>query len=549
MSLPELSGTRLLSRGVPIHSPDPVPDELLTAFWSYDEALLGNDVEAMGRLFAPGPETLRGDGVNLLVGHDSIVAFRTGRRVVPTRQVAGLQVRVLTPDTALIVAETTDRDPVDGAPKQGLQTQLWRLSDGEWQVTAAHVSAPTRLASVPATQAVDPAVWRVIWEPLLTGAASGPLQGLGVAVKDLYAVRGHRTGAGVPDWLREQSPAQESAPAVQGLLEAGAHVVGIAQTDEFAYSIAGVNSHYGTAPNPTAPHATAGGSSSGPASAVALGQADIGLGTDTAGSIRVPASYLGLVGFRSTHGAISMANTVALAPTFDAAGWLTRDVATSLKVCQALLPESAPLAPSRTLRLTSLRGTAQTAVESAVDAGVDSLVARGVLPAVDWADVPAQQIEAWFNAFRVSQGWQAWQERGAWITVHPRSLGADVAGRFAVASKISSGEADEAAAVLAEAKSYFCRLLEGAVLALPATATPAIPRSATADQADAVRAGTLRLTFLASAFGLPAVSLPFATVTEPWQPTPMPVGLSLVASAGLDHGLLELSALAEAALK
>lgn len=546
-----LAESALLSRGVPLHSPGPVPDELLTAFWSYDDALLGNDVETMGRLFAPGPQTLRGDGVNLLVGHDSIVAFRTGRRVVPTRHVSALQVRMLTPETALIVAETSDRDQVDGAPKKGLQTQLWQLSDARWQVTAAHVSAPSRLPSVPAKQAVDPAVWRVIWEPLLPGASSGPLQGLGVAVKDLYAVRGHRIGAGVPEWLREQSPAEQSAPAVQGLLEAGAHVVGIAQTDEFAYSIAGVNSHYGTAPNPTAPHATAGGSSSGPASAVALGQADIGLGTDTAGSIRVPASYLGLVGFRSTHGVISMANTVALAPSFDAAGWLTTDVATSLKVCRALLPgdNRTRLTPTRMLRLTGLRGIAQTPVEESVDACLERLVALGVLPATEWVDISPDRLSSWFRAFRVSQGWQAWQERGTWITAHPRALGDDVAGRFALASKISPDEAEEAGAVLAEACADFRSLLEGSVLALPATSTPAIPRSATAEQADLVRGGTLRLTFLASAFGLPAVSLPFASVSEPWQPVPMPVGLSLVSGAGLDHGLLELSGLAEAALR
>ncbi|MDO9079141.1 MAG: amidase family protein, partial [Brevundimonas sp.] len=109
-----------------------------------------------------------------------------------------------------------------------------------------------------------------------------------------------------------------------GLLAAGASVPGIAQTDEFAYSIAGRNPHYGTPPNPAVLGGVPGWSSSGPASAVALGQASIGLGTDTVGSIRVPASYQGLWGLRTTHGSVSADRLLPLAPTFDSVGWVTR---------------------------------------------------------------------------------------------------------------------------------------------------------------------------------------------------------------------------------
>ncbi len=130
------------------------------------------------------------------------------------------------------------------------------------------------------------------------------------------------------------------------LQRAGAHLAGIAQTDEFAYSIAGRNAHYGAAPNPAAPGRLGGGSSSGPAAAVALGQAKIGLGTDTAGSIRVPASYQGLVGFRPTHGVIEADGVLPLAPSFDTVGWLTRDVAASRAVARVLLPPSPPGSPS-----------------------------------------------------------------------------------------------------------------------------------------------------------------------------------------------------------
>ena len=116
-----------------------------------------------------------------------------------------------------------------------------------------------------------------------------------------------------------------TAPAVQALLDAGAEVLGIARTDELAYSIAGANPHYGTPPNARVPGALPGGSSNGPASAVALGQADIGLATDTGGSIRVPASYQGLWGLRTTHGRVARDGLLPLAPSFDTVGWLTRD--------------------------------------------------------------------------------------------------------------------------------------------------------------------------------------------------------------------------------
>jgi Asp-tRNA(Asn)/Glu-tRNA(Gln) amidotransferase A subunit family amidase len=391
-------------------------------------------------------------------------------------------------------------------------------------------------------------LWRVLGDPLVPGAPSGALQGLGVAVKDLYAVKGHRIGAGVPDWLREQQPAEHNSPAVQSLLAAGAHVVGIAQTDEFAYSVGGINSHYGAPPNPRAPHATVGGSSNGPASAVALGQADIGLGTDTAGSIRVPASYAGLVGLRSTHGAVSMAGTVPLAPQFDAAGWLTRGAATSIAVCDAMIPamKNRPFKARRTLAVPALRGYAQTAVTATIDSAIETLVAAAVLPPLENLHIPVERLDSWFTAFRVVQGWQAWQERGAWVNAHPHSLGPDIASRYSVASKISRSHAEDAEATVADASRYFADLLDDAIIALPATSTPAIPLSATSQQTEAVRAATLRLTFIASAAGLPAVSLPVGSVADSWQPQPLPVGLQVVGAPSVDRGLLELAAAVEA---
>jgi Asp-tRNA(Asn)/Glu-tRNA(Gln) amidotransferase A subunit family amidase len=537
-----------VTRDVLLEATGSVPEAMLDAFWSYDEALLGNDVETMSRLFAPGGSTLRGDGSTVLVGHDAITSFRSGRKVIPTRRISALHIRMLGPEAGLVVAETTDGGTPTKALKRGMQTQLLQLGPGGWQITAAHVSAPSEVA--PSEPTPNPALWRVLGDPLVSGAPSGPLHGLGVAVKDLYAVKGHRIGAGVPDWLREQQPAEHNSPVVQSLLDAGAHVVGIAETDEFAYSIGGINSHYGAPPNPRAPHATVGGSSNGPASAVALGQADIGLGTDTAGSIRVPASYAGLIGLRTTHGVVSMAGTVPLAPQFDVCSWLTRDVATSIAVCDVMIPaaKSRPLKATRTLSIPGLRGCAQTPVAATINAAIEALVTADVLPPLVDFEIPVQRLDTWFAAFRVVQGWQAWQERGAWVSAHPNSLGPDIAGRYAVASKISRSEAQAAEAAVDEAARYFADLLDDAIIALPATSTPAIPLSATPEQTEAVRGATLRLTFIASAAGLPAVSLPVGSVDDSWQSHPLPVGLQLVGAPGVDRGLLELAAAVEQTL-
>jgi amidase len=163
---------------------------------------------------------------------------------------------------------------------------------------------------------------------------------MSVAVKDLFAVEGFAVGAGKGDWLAEGSPETTTAPAAAALLAAGAVVAGIFRTDEFAYSLAGTNAHYGTPPNPKAPGRISGGSSSGSASAVALGEATIGLGSDTGGSIRVPSAYQGLLGIRTTHGAIATDGLLPLAPSFDTVGWMTRDAATLAAVGSVLLPRT-----------------------------------------------------------------------------------------------------------------------------------------------------------------------------------------------------------------
>jgi amidase len=517
---------------VDTHSPTPLPPGVIEAFWRYDAALLANDKAVLDELFQPGPDTLRGDGRNLLVGHDAISGFRSARAAIPTRAVTELYVRVIAADHVLIMARTAD-----GAAT-GLQTQLWRRTDAGWRVAAAHVSLPAPPPSA-APLAFDQSVWRVVGAPFAPALGPGPLDGLRVAVKDLFAVAGQPVGGGVPAYLAGQPLQPASAPSVTALQRAGAQLAGIAQTDEFAYSIAGRNPHYGAAPNPAAPGRLGGGSSSGPAAAVSLGQAEIGLGTDTAGSIRVPASYRGLVGLRPTHGAVGADGVLPLAPSFDTVGWLTRDVATSQAVAGVLLPPSSPGSPvSRTVRLPAVEGLAEPTVLALFSERIGRLEAAGLLPAAERIDLPAATLEEWFAAFRTVQAYEAWQAHGAWITAHPGALGDDVAARFAVAAAVTENQAAAERAVAAKARADLAGWLDGAVLALPTAPGPAPLLAAGPEEIDDVRGRTLRMTCLAPLAGAPALSLPLAGPVAP-------VGLSLIGAPGTDYALLDLAAALE----
>src|SRR6202011_6330762 len=171
----------------------------------------------------------------------------------------------------------------------------------------------------------------------VAGAAAGPLAGLSAAAKDMYDIAGYRTGGGSPEWLEAHPAPKSAAPAVRKLLDAGATIIGKTICDEFFYSVCGGNAHYGTPINPRAPDRLPGGSSSGSASATAAGACDFALGSDTGGSVRVPASFCGIYGIRPTHGRIDLAGAMAMAPSFDVGGWFANGPGVFQRVGDVLL--------------------------------------------------------------------------------------------------------------------------------------------------------------------------------------------------------------------
>ena len=159
-------------------------------------------------------------------------------------------------------------------------------------------------------------------------------EGIRLAVKDLFDTAGIRTTYGSAVFADHVPTA--SADAVVALENAGYTSVGKTNLHEFAYGVTSQNLHYGTVPNPAHPVLTAGGSSGGSAAALVLGLADAALGTDTGGSIRIPAACCDVVGFKPSYGLVSTGGVFPLAPTFDHAGPLARDVATCAEMMRVL---------------------------------------------------------------------------------------------------------------------------------------------------------------------------------------------------------------------
>ena len=396
----------------------------------------------------------------------------------------------------------------------------------------------------------------------LPGAPGGPLYGLTFAAKDIFDLAGHITGGGNPHWRATHPPADAHAWAVQRMLDAGAALVGKTITDELTRGIFGENAHYGTPVNPRAPGRVPGGSSSGSASAVAGGRADFALGSDTGGSVRVPASYCGLYGLRPTHGRIPLAGMMPQAPTYDTAGWFARDAATFARVGAAMLPPS-PHAPGRPRRLIIAADAfdlAEPATRSALLAQAQAVAAAG-----DFAAVVTERLSPapgglaeWSAHQQILQSREAWETIRHWLDAVNPALSFEVSDRYVTARAVTDAQV---AAAQAGRKAVIARLnqifgdgaaadqttidsaaadettADGAtVVCLPTTVGPAPPLGQAVSERHALRLRNAALTSVAGNTGRPQITLPLGEVAG------LPVGLSLLGQHGGDESLIGLAA-------
>ncbi len=217
------------------------------------------------------------------------------------------------------------------------------LADGAGGSPGSAAASATVAAAGEGVGRADDGAWTWRADPPLGPTGHGALDGVRLGVKDLIAVAGRPLGAGSAVFGAPE-PQSADAPVVAALRAAGAVLVGTTKLHEFAFGVTGINAWDGTAANPAAAGCVPGGSSSGSAVAVAAGEADVALGTDTGGSCRIPAACCAVVGVKPRYRAVDVAGVFPLAPSLDHVGWLAVDVATARRVAEVLgvVPPEAP---------------------------------------------------------------------------------------------------------------------------------------------------------------------------------------------------------------
>jgi aspartyl-tRNA(Asn)/glutamyl-tRNA(Gln) amidotransferase subunit A len=333
-----------------------------------------------------------------------------------------------------------------------------------------------------------------------------PEDGIRLAVKDLFDTAGLTTTYG--SIVFADHVPERSAQAVTVLEEAGYVDVGKTNLHEFAYGVTSQNPHYGTVPNPAAPGRTAGGSSGGSAAALAAALADVALGTDSGGSIRIPAACCGVVGFKPTFGLVSLDGVFPLAPTFDHAGPMARTVADCVRAMQALVPGfELPDAPEP--RIATAWGVDETLGAEAIDFPFPNDVGRAFMREV--ADVHRDLFAE-----------------------HREDYGDNV--RTKVERCLAVTEEEDAAA--RRRRDEYRALADAALGGFDVLLTPTLgldPPPADVDELT-VREAMIRFTFPFNCLGWPALSVPVGSASVQVVGRPGDDGLVLAAGLSLERG-------------
>lgn len=387
---------------------------------------------------------------------------------------------------------------------------------------------------------------------VVSPTSRGVLDGLRFAAKDLIDVAGYRTGCGNPTWRDTHPPAAFHAVCVEQLLAAGATCVGKTVTDEVAFSLLGENHFYGTPLNPAAPDRVPGGSSSGSASAVACGLVDFALGTDTGGSVRIPASNCGTWGWRPTHGRVSVAGVMPFAPTLDTVGVFSNDALLLRRAAEVLLggaPDYDAGEPTAVHLLHEAFALADREVQRALQPPLTRLRVlfgsrvRGTALADLCATTGGAELARWVDTYRALQGGETMSSLGGWIAAVQPQFGPATRAGFEF---ISKRDRTRIGAAIGFREACFQQLRRTLgprdLVCIPTSPTPAPRKSSHPHDRDSdYYRRTLSLTAIAGVGRLPQVTMPLATVDT------APVGLSLLGAFGEDLFLLHVAAGIEAA--
>ena len=371
---------------------------------------------------------------------------------------------------------------------------------------------------------------------VVRGAAIGRLSGLTFAAKDLFDVQGHVTGCGNPDWRRTHAPARRSAWCVERLLAAGATLVGKTVTDEISLGLLGINRFDGTPINPRVVNRVAGGSSSGSAAAVAGGLVDVSLGSDSGGSVRVPASFTGIYGLRPTHGAIPVDGLMTQSPSFDTVGFFAADTMHFEALGDVLLPSSEHDGViDKLLIVDDAFALADEAVRQALAGPVNALSAA--VAHVSNIEIAPEGLAYWCSNQRLLQAFEFSRTFAPWVDRVNPTFSFEVGRSLALAARIEESDLTSPRKVRDYVRARLDELLgTSGVLCLPTTPQLPVQRDVKLSEMSRACDRIVELTCIAGLTGLPQISLPLGMT-----PDGIPVGLSLIGQRGADRQLLELA--------
>jgi amidase len=316
-------------------------------------------------------------------------------------------------------------------------------------------------------------------------------------------------------------------------------LVGMTVTEELVMGLTGENPFYGTPVNVAAPGRVAGGSSSGSAAAVAAGLVDFALGSDTGGSVRVPASFCGIYGLRPTHGRIGLDGVMPFAPSLDTVGWFARDARLMRRVGDVLLnalpSSSRPGGPGRFLVARDAFDVIDAELRLALGPAIER-VARVVGPAEEIAMAGGDELEKWSRLIAVYRESEGWRSHRDWIAARKPRLSDNGAMRMEKGALITEAEIAAADLERGEVRLRMAAVLAGgAVLAVPAAPDVAPPRGGDQDAIWRIVQKNGRINAVAALAGLPQMSLPLAELDG------LPIGLGLIAAPGGDEMLLKIA--------
>ncbi|HZX17827.1 MAG TPA: amidase [Pseudomonas sp.] len=346
-------------------------------------------------------------------------------------------------------------------------------------------------------------------------------QGLRVMVKDTIDVAGHPTRASSRA-LQQAPRAERHADVVQALLDAGCQLLGKTSLHELAFGTTGLNAWTGTPENPRYPGRIPGGSSSGSAAAVAGGLCDFSLGTDTGGSVRIPAACCGVFGLKPTFGRISRAGVMPAQTSLDCVGPFAADIETLIAAMSAIDPSFKTLPAVNGICIGVVPVEAHPEVQALLGAVLEA-------SAFDLRSVPLPGMQAAYDAGLAVINRETWNACGHLLETG--LVGSDVAARL-----LAAGDTSEAALADAErCRAAFTAEVDGALRQCPILALPTMPEypALVAEAADTRAA--IGMTAFVRPFNLtghPALSIPFVGASL------LPVGLQLVAAKGADELLL-----------